>query len=215
MVGPGVVAPMRIGIVGAGHIGSSLATLFATAGHDVVVSNSRGPDTIQDLAGGPGGRVAVGTVHEAVTGADLVVEAIPFGRYGDLPADLLDGTVLVSASNYYPDRDGAIDLAGRSDTELLAEHVPGARVVKAFNTIWYVHLQTLGDPSKPLEERRAIPVASDDHDAKQLVMGLIDAIGFAPVDNGGLHEGGLRQMPDSPVYNKDVTAGGAREILGL
>jgi hypothetical protein len=206
---------MRIGIIGSGNIGSSLAALFAAAGHDVVMSNSRGPQSIADLAGGPGGRIGVGTVAEAVTGADLVAEAIPFGRYRDLPADLLDGTVLVSASNYYPGRDGAIDLGGRADTELVAAHLPGTRVVKAFNTIYFMHLRTQADGAKPLDERRAIPVAADDGSARRTVLDLVAQIGFGPVDNGGLHEGGLRQMVDTPVYNRDVTAAEARRILGV
>ena len=204
---------MDIGIIGAGSIGGTLATLAATAGHTVVVSNSRGPDTIAHLAGGPGGRVRVGTVDDAAAFGELVVEAIPFGRYRDLPVASLAGRVVVSASNYYPGRDGVIELDGRTDTELLAEHLSDSRVVKAFNTIYYVHLQTQGDPSRPPEQRRAIPLAGDDTAAKATVSGLVEELGFGPVDAGSLHDGGRRLMPGTPVYNVDVTAAEARHLL--
>lgn len=206
---------MQIGIIGAGNIGGTLATLVAAAGHDVLLSNSRGPATIADKAGGPGERIRVGTVADAAAFGDVVVEAIPFGRYADLPADALAGKVVVSAANYYPGRDGHIDLGGRSDTELIARHLTGSQVVKGFNTIYYVHLATQGDPAKPHDERRVIPVAGDDAIAKRTVLDLVDQLGFGGVDNGDLHTGGLRQMPDAPIYNRDVTAAEARRILGI
>jgi hypothetical protein len=203
-----------IGIIGAGNIGGTLATLLAAAGHDVLLSNSRGPESLADRAGGPGGRIRVGTVAEAAVAGDLVVEAIPFGRYRDLPADALTGRVLVSASNYYPGRDGEIDLEGRADTELVAAHLPGSRVVKAFNTIWSGHLASQGDVARPPDERRAIPIAADDADARRAVLDIVDRLGFGGVDNGSLHDGGLRQMPGTPVYNADITAAEARRLLG-
>jgi hypothetical protein len=206
---------MQIGIIGAGNIGGTLATLLATAGHDVLLSNSRGPGTLSDRAGGPGDRIRVGTVTDAAAVGDLVVEAIPFGRYAELPADALAGKVVISAANYYPGRDGSFDLAGRADTELVAEHLAASQVVKAFNTIYYIHLATQGDPSKPHDDRRVIPVAGDDAAAKRTVLDLVDQLGFGGVDNGDLHAGGLRQMPDTPIYNRDVTAAEGRRILGL
>ncbi|MGF1664532.1 MAG: NADPH-dependent F420 reductase [Kineosporiaceae bacterium] len=205
---------MTIGIIGAGNIGGTLATLLAAAGHEVLLSNSRGPESLADRAGGPGGRIRVGTVAEAAAAGDLVVEAIPFGRYRDLPADVLAGRIVVSASNYYPGRDGELDLAGRADTELVAAHLAGSRVVKAFNTIWSGHLAAQGDPARSHDERRAIPVAGDDPAARRTVLDLVDALGLGGVDNGGLHEGGLRQMPGTPVYNADITADEARRLLG-
>lgn len=206
---------MQIGIIGAGNIGGTLAPLFAAVGHDVLLSNSRGPATIADKAGGPGDRIRVGTVGDAAAFGDVVVEAIPFGRYVALPADALTGKVVISAANYYPGRDGDIDLGGRSDTELLAAHLAGSHVVKAFNTIYYVHLATQGDPSRATDERRVIPVAGDDVTAKRTVLDLVDQLGFGGVDNGDLHTGGLRQMPDAPIYNRDVTAAEGRRILGV
>lgn len=206
---------MQIGIIGAGNIGGTLATLLATTGHDVLLSNSRGPQSLAGRAGGPGDRIRVGTVEEAAAFGDVVVEAIPFGRYRDLPADALAGKVVVSAANFYPGRDGDIDLGGRADTELVAAHLAGSQVVKAFNTIYYVHLATQGDPSKPQDDRRVIPVAGDDAAAKRTVLDLVDQLGFGGVDNGDLHTGGLRQMPDTPIYNRDVTAAEGRRILGL
>lgn len=205
---------MQIGIIGAGNIGGTLATLFAAAGHDVLLS-SRHPDRIADRAGGPGGRIRVGTVADAASFGEIVAEAVPFGRYADLPADALAGKIVISASNYYPGRDGDIDLDGRADTELLAEHLSASRVVKAFNTIYHVHLREQGDPAKPHDERRIIPVAGDDEAARATVLDLVDQLGFGGVDNGDLHTGGLRQMPDAPIYNRDVTAAEGRRLLGL
>ncbi|MCU0494414.1 MAG: hypothetical protein MUD01_22730, partial [Chloroflexaceae bacterium] len=144
---------------------------------------------------------------------EVVIEAIPFGRYRDLPAAQLAGKIVVTASNYYPQRDGVIDLDRLAQSELVAQHLPGARVVKAFNTIWYQHLQTQGDRGKPLDERRVIFLAGDDAEAKAVIAGLIEEIGFGPLDIGSLHES-ARQEPGSPIYNKDMTVAEARAVLG-
>ncbi|PYE49951.1 NADPH-dependent F420 reductase [Deinococcus yavapaiensis] len=204
---------MKIGIIGSGHIGSTLARLLAARGHELALANSRGPDSLRELVATLGPNVRAASVREAASHGDVVIEAIPFGRLGDLPSDELAGKILVTAANYYPGRDGSIDLEGLAESQYTARLVPGARVVKAFNTIWFKHLAEQGDVSKPLEERRAIFVESDDEDAKRVVSSLIEEIGFAPVDGGTLADS-ARFQPDTPLYNQNVTAREARERLG-
>lgn len=203
---------MNIGIIGAGNIGGTLAALFARAGHKVYLSNSRGPETLEDKVVELGPNVAAVTARDAAAFGEVVLEAVPFGRYQDLPADVLAGKVVVSASNYYPNRDGSVDFRGLTQTGLIAEHLSGSRVVKAFNTIFWQHLRDQGDPSLPLAERRAIFIAGDDAAAKQVVTALIEALGFAAVDTGTLADSAA-QEPGSAIYNEDITAAEAEERL--
>lgn len=203
---------MNIGIIGSGNIGAGAAKLFAAAGHRVVVSNSRGPETLEGLVEEIGPGVRAGTVAEAAGFGKVVMEAIPFGRYGELPAEKLSGKIFVTASNYYPGRDGVLDLGGRASAELVQAHLPGARVVKAFNTIPFGRLRENGRPDAPVEERETIFLAGDDEEAKRIVSGLIEEIGFAPVDTGTLAES-RRQEPGSPVYNVPMKPEQARETL--
>ena len=203
---------VKIGIIGAGNIGGNAAKLFVGAGHEVVVSNSRGPETLAGLVGEIGGGARAVTVEEAADFGDVVLEALPFGRYQDLPADRLAGKIVVDASNYYPGRDGEIDLQGLTSTEALARHLSGSRVVKAFNTMYYETLATEGRPDASVGDRLVLFVAGDDEEAKGVVSGLIEDIGFAPVDTGPLESSG-RQEPGAPVYNTPVTPEQARELL--
>ncbi len=203
---------MNIGVIGSGNIGANAARLFAAAGHTVAISNSHGPETLESLVEGIGPGVRAATVEEAAGFGEVVMEAIPFGRYRSLPADRLAGKVFITASNYYPARDGALDLGGRASSELVAEHLPGAHVVKAFNTIYFVRLRDNGRPEAPPEEREVIFVSGDDGEAKGIVSGLIEDIGFAPVDAGTLAES-RRQEPGSPIYNVAMNPGQAREML--
>ena len=203
---------MDIGIIGAGNIGGTLAELFARVGHKVALSNSRGPETLHDKVAELGPNVTAMTAEDAAAFGDIVLEAVPFGRYRDLPVDLLHGKVVISASNYYPNRDGNIDFHGLTQTGLVAEHLQGARVVKAFNAIFWQHLRDQGDPNLPLTERRAILIAGDAAEAKQVVTDLVEELGFAVVDTGPL-SGSHVQEPGSAVYTKDVTALEARELL--
>jgi 8-hydroxy-5-deazaflavin:NADPH oxidoreductase len=203
---------VNIGVIGSGNIGATAARLFAAAGHQVAISNSRGPETLEDLVEeiGPGVRAA--TVEDAAGFGEVVMEAIPFGRYTSLPAERLAGKVFITASNYYPARDGELDLGGRASSELVAEHLSGARVVKAFNTIYFARLRDNGRPEAPVEKREVIFVSGDDGEAKGVVSGLIEEIGFAPVDVGTLAES-RRQEPGSPVYNVAMNPDQAREML--
>ena len=203
---------MKIGIIGAGMIGATLARLFAEQGHEVVISNSRGPQTLDAVVNEIGHGVRAMTAEKAADFGDIVVEAIPYGHYKDLPAILLAEKILISASNYYPDRDGIMDLNGRSQTELIALHLPATKVIKAFNTIWYQDLATQGDSSLPLGQRRVIFLAGDDEEAKMLVASLIEAIGFAPLDTGSLAHSKV-QEPGAAIYNVDMTLDEARALL--
>jgi hypothetical protein len=202
-----------IGIVGSGNIGRTLAELFVEAGHEIVISNSRGPESLSDLVTDLGDRACAGTVEDAATFGDVVVEAIPFGAYRDLPADALAGKIVVSASNYYPDRDGDIAFEGRSQTELVAAHLRDARVVKAFNTMHWETLRDESRPTEPASERLVLFLAGDDPEAKAVVSDLVAVIGFTPVDTGSLTEGGRRQEPGSPIYNDPMRPAEARARL--
>ncbi|HHP7239690.1 NADPH-dependent F420 reductase [Longibacter sp.] len=209
---------MTIGIIGAGHIGGTVAQLLVDDGHTVVLSNSRGPETLREQIQTLGPNATAKTSTEAAEMGDIVMEAIPFGRVTGLPSEALAGRILVTASNYYPDRDGrieAVDDGRLTQSEWTAEQVGGARVVKAFNTIYWQHLRDQGNASLPLDDRRVIPLAGDDRDAKARISELIESIGFAPLDMGSLREGGRRMEPGAPIYNKEWTLAEARTHLAI
>lgn len=207
---------MKIGIIGSGNIGATTARLFAGAGHEVTIANSRGPASLTELVQDIGPQARAETVEDAARTGDVVLVAIPLRAYPDLPAEAFAGKVVIDANNYYPQRDGEIaDLESGETTssELLARHLTGARVVKAFNTMNFRPLGSEGRPGAPRAERLAIYLAGDDGEAKAVVAGLIDEVGFAPVDMGSLHEGGARQQPGSPIYNNPMTASEAEAAV--
>ena len=208
---------MKIGIIGAGNIGGNAAKLFAKAGHEIAIANSRGPETLTDLVNEIGNNAKAVTVDEAAKFGEIVFVSIPLGKINELPTDGFDGKIVIDSNNYYPDRDGQIaelDSDEKTSSELLAEHLKGARIVKAFNTIWFEHLKTLGNKDLPLENRRVIFVAGDDADAKKTVSTLIEEIGFAAYDTGSLREGGKNQSPGTAIYNQNITLSEAPAILG-
>jgi len=207
---------VKIGIIGSGRIGSTAAQLFAGAGHEVAIANSRGPDSLQEQVARIGGSALATTVEEAAAFGDLVLVATPLKAVGDLPAAAFAGRIVVDANNYYPGRDGAIEALDEDRTtssELLAEHLGDARVVKAFNTMHHATLGSEGRPDAPREERLAMFVAADDAEAKQTVSGLIEDLGFAAVDTGTLADGGRRQQPGAAVYAKDLKLADAERAL--
>jgi hypothetical protein len=206
---------MKIGIIGAGNIGATLTRRFRAAGHDVAVANSRGPQTLQQLAAETGARAV--TVAEAVRDRDVVVVTIPEKNVPQLPKDLFlavpAGTVVVDTGNYYPrERDGRIEAieGGMPESAWVAQQI-GRPVVKAFNNIYAQHLFELGKP-KGAPGRIALPVAGDDPKAKAIVMQLVDEIGFDAVDTGTIAES-WRQQPGTPVYATDFDAAGVRKAL--
>ncbi len=203
---------MNIGIISAGHIGGTAARLFIDAGHEVAISNSRGPETLRGLVAELGPKARAVTPEEAARFGEVVLLAIPLKDYVTLPE--LSGKMAIDAMNYYPNRDGQIaplDAGEKTSSELVAEHLRGARVVKAFNTIWFEHLRRQGDTGKPVEQRRAIFVSGDDAEAKEVVSRLIEEIGFGAVDIGPLRDSAAQQ-PGSAVYNRDVTVAEARAL---
>ena len=208
---------MKIGIIGAGNIGANAAKLFIKAGHEIAIANSRGAETLKDLVTELGENARAVSIEEAAQFGELVFISIPFGKYKTLPADAFDGRIVIDSNNYYPDRDGSfaeLDENKTTSSEMLAEHLRGARIVKGFNTIWFEHLKTQGDVSLPVEERRAIFIAGDDAEAKETVARLIEEIGFAAIDTGDLRDGGATQEPDTAIYNRNLTASEAQAILG-
>jgi hypothetical protein len=206
---------MRIGIIGAGNIGGNLTRRFAALGHEVSVANSRGPETLADLAQETGASAVA--VTEAATGAEVVVVTIPEKNVPTLPAGILDGLapggVVIDTGNYYPQqRDGRIEEIenGTPESRWVAAQL-GHPVVKAFNGIYASHLLTEGKPAGS-PGRIALPVAGDDPTAKAVVIELLDQIGFDGVDAGGL-EDSWRQQPGTPVYGADLDADGVKRAL--
>ncbi len=206
---------MKIGIIGAGHIGGTLAEKFVEAGHLVGLSNAHGPQTLEMQAAQLGDSACPMTVADAEKFGELVVVAIPFGRYHDVPSEPLAGKIVVDTMNYYAQRDGhfpELEDDSTTSSELLQEHLARSRLVKAFNTMRWDHLKIEGrEPGDP--GRLAIAIAGDDDLAKHVVTGLIDQIGFDPVDAGRLAAGGLRLQPGSPVYAAHLGAEETRRRL--
>ena len=193
-----------LGIVGAGHIGSTLARLAVDAGVEVVIANSRGPETLAGLVAELGDSARAATAEEAARDGDLVVLTVPLKALGDLPVAAFDGQVVLDTGNYYPQRDGRItelDDASTTASELTARTLPGSRVVKVFNNIFFEHLGALARPDAPAgsEERSVLAIAGDDAEAKQAAVALLDTIGYDAVDAGPLDEG-WRFEPDTPAY---------------
>lgn len=208
---------MKIGTIGAGHIGGNSAKLFAEAGHEIAIANSRGPETLADLVNEISKNAKAVTVDEAINFGEIVMVSIPLGKIYELPSEGFEGKIVIDTNNYYPDRDGQIpelDSDEKTSSELLAEHLKGAKIVKAFNTIWFEHLKTQGNKDLPIEERRVIFVAGDDKESKNLVSNLIEEIGFAAYDMGSLREGGKNQEPNTAIYNRNLTTNEAAAILG-
>jgi len=203
-----------IGLIGAGHIGSQVARLAASHGYDVVISNSRGPDTLSELVKELGPRARAGTVDDAATAGDIVVVTIPLKNYRQVPAAPLAGKVVIDTNNYYPQRDGHIpELDDESTTtaELLQQHLPASKVVKAFNHIYAAQLTTDGRPAGT-PNRRALVIAGDDAGAKSVVTRLLDEFGFDTVDAGPLKEG-WRIQRDTPGYGPRRNAEELRKDL--
>ena len=190
-----------IGLIGSGKIGSTVARLAVDAGHDVVLSNSRGPETLKDLVEELGPRARAATAAEAAAVGDVVVVTIPLKAYRDVPAAPLAGKVVIDTNNYYPDRDGhfpELDDESTTTSELLQTHLPESHVVKAFNNIYFRHLAALPRPAGS-PDRTALPIAGDDPDAKAAVAALLDSFGYDTVDVGPLAEG-WRYQRDTSAY---------------
>jgi predicted dinucleotide-binding enzyme len=206
---------LRIGIIGAGNIGGTLTRRLTDLGHDVAVANSRGPESLADLAALTGAKAV--TASEAARDKDVVIVTIPEKHIPDLPSGLFDrardNLVVVDTGNYYPrQRDGRIGAIEDGLTESRwVEQQLGRPVVKAFNNIYAKHLMNLGKPAGD-PGRIALPVAGDDPAAKAVVIRLMDELGFDGVDAGSIAES-WRQQPGTPVYAKDYDAESLRYAL--
>jgi 8-hydroxy-5-deazaflavin:NADPH oxidoreductase len=205
---------MRIGIIGAGHIGGTLARRLVKLGHQVSIANSRGPETLRDLAAEIGA-IPV-TVTEAARSGEIVIVSIPERAVMDLPRDLFAGVpaevVVIDTGNYYPSRDGSIPAIeqGQPESAWVSEQL-GRPVIKVFNNIFFKSLLEKGKP-KGAARRVALPVAGDPPEARAKVLRLVDELGFDPVDASGLEES-WRQQPGTPCYTKDLDEPRLKEAL--
>jgi predicted dinucleotide-binding enzyme len=203
-----------IALIGAGHIGSQVARLSVGHGYHVVISNSRGPETLVALVDELGPHARAATAVDAARAGDIVVVTVPLKNYRQVPVEPLAGKIVIDTNNYYPQRDGHIpELENESTTtsELLQAHLPTSRVVKAFNHIYAAQLTTDGRPAGS-KDRRALVIAGDDRDAKATVTELLDQFGFDTVDAGPLKEG-WRIQRDTPGYGPRRTAEELRRDL--
>jgi predicted dinucleotide-binding enzyme len=190
-----------VGLIGSGMIGGTVARLSVAAGHQVVLSNSRGPDTLQDLAGQLGPLASAGTCAEAAGAGQIVVVSVPLRAALTLPAGPLAGRVVLDTCNYYPDRDGelaALDEGRETSSELVQQQLAGAAVVKVFNNIFFRHLLSLARPAGAAD-RSFLPIAGNDPAAKAAATAFLDSIGYGAVDAGQLAES-WRQEPGQPAY---------------
>jgi len=207
-------AMTTIGLIGAGRIGSQVARLSIANGYDVVISNSRGPETLAALVAELGPKARAATAAEAAKAGDLVVVTIPLKAYRTVPVEPLVGKTVLDTNNYYPQRDGHIPELDREEitsSELLQKHLPKSKVVKAFNHIQAAHLTTHAQ-LKGTENRRALVIAGDDRDAKGVVTKLLDQFGFDTVDAGSLKDS-WRIQPNTPGYGPRRNAQELRQDL--
>ena len=204
---------MKIGVIGAGFIGRAVAQLALAAGHEVMLSNSRGPQTMSSVLSGILG-VKVGSADDAAQFGDVVLVAIPLEHYRSVPAQWVEGKTVMDANNYYPNRDGHIPALDRFETttsRLLADHLPHSHVVKVFNAIFAPDLTQDARPHGA-PDRRALPVAADDATAKARVITLLDELGFDAVDAGGLDES-WRFERAKPAYCIPLDQAGLKAAL--
>ena len=193
--------PQTLGLIGSGMIGSTVARLAVAAGLEVVLSNSRDPETLADLVADLGGRARAATPAEAARAGDLVVAAIPVKAYEQLPAEALAGKTVLDTANYYPERDGhlaELDAGELTSSALMQRHLAGSQVIKAFNNITPHQLFTLARPADT-PDRSALPIAGDDAEAKTEAARLLDLLGYDAVDIGTLADS-WRSEPNTPVY---------------
>ena len=203
-----------IGIIGAGHIGSQLARLAVSCGYNVLISNSRGPETLTELVAELGPNARAVTALEAAKAGEIVVVTVPLKNYRAVPVAPLAGKIVIDTNNYYPQRDGHIpelDNESTTTSELLQAHLPHSKVVKAFNHIYAAELTSHGQPAGT-KNRRALVIAGDDLGAKAVVTRLLDQFGFDTVDAGPLKEG-WRIQRDTPGYGPRRTAEELRRDL--
>jgi predicted dinucleotide-binding enzyme len=206
---------MRIGIIGSGQIGGTLARRLTTLGHQVSIANSRGPESLTALANDTGATPV--SVVDAARAGEIVVLAIPTKAVSDLPRDMFanvtSGVIVIDTANYHPElRDGRIDAIDRGmiESRWVAQQIRRP-VIKAFNNVFATSLLEKGVP-KGMPGRIALSVCGDARDARDVVLRLVDALGFDPVDGGDL-ENSWRQHPGTPAYCQDLVAADLQRAL--
>ena len=205
---------MKIGIIGSGNIGGNIGKNWAKAGHEVMFS-SRHPEELKKMAEDVGAKV--GTTEEAAEFGDVILLAIPYGKVPDVAEQIgsLEGKILIDAGNPYPNRDGemaqkVIDDESQTATGYIASLFPGAKTVKAFNSVFY---EVFAEQAfQEGDERIAVQICGDDEQAKATVKQLINDMGFAPQDLGNLSQGALFE-PDAPLYNQNLKLPEAQKLL--
>jgi 8-hydroxy-5-deazaflavin:NADPH oxidoreductase len=202
-----------IGFIGSGHQGGTVARLAVAAGYDVVLSNSRGPDSLKNLVDELGQHARAAAPAEAAAAGDLVVVSVPPRAYETVPVQPLAGKAVLDTINYIPSRDGPIPGLGGalSSSEVLQRHLGTAHVVKVFNNITFWHLASLVRPAGA-PDRSALPIAGDDPAAKAAVTRFLDTIGYETVDTGPLDAGGRRFEFGTPAFVEPY--GGLRDRRG-
>lgn len=205
---------MKIGIIGAGYIGGNLAKLFVKAGHEVALANSRGPASLQHFADELGKNLHPMEAKDAIVFGAVVIVAFHWRNLDHMPVYDTTGRIVIDTTNPYKADGTFFDLQGDIPSTKVLEHFHGGKLVKAFNAIWYKHLAELGNTSVPPEERRVIPLAGDDTDAKKVVSTLIEDIGFGALDTGSLQTGSRLQGVDGILFGKELPLKEARGLVG-
>jgi 8-hydroxy-5-deazaflavin:NADPH oxidoreductase len=204
---------MKISIIGSGNIGGNLARLFVKAGHEVALANSRGPASLKSFADELGTKLHPVTLDEAIKYSDVIICSIPWRSVDSLPVFNVPDKIIIDTTNPYKSDGSIYNLGNDISSSKVLKHFTGAKLVKAFNTIWSKHLAENGNKKLPVADRRVIPVAGDDKDAKAKVSKLIEEIGFGPLDTGNLHDGSQLQGVQMVLYNRELTVKEAAEII--
>ncbi|GGC89943.1 NADP oxidoreductase [Chelatococcus reniformis] len=191
-----------IGIIGSGLVGKAIAHLAVAAGYRVVLSNSRGPESLAQLVEALGPLARAASVEQAIAAGDIVALAIPLATFETLPADTFAGKVVLDQTNYYPGmgdfRRADLDNGDLTSSELVQRHLRGAKVVKGIHNLGWHHMQYNARP-KGDSQRTTLPIAGDDAAAKQAVAHFLEAVGYDVVDAGSLADS-WRIEPNTPIY---------------
>jgi len=205
---------MKISIIGAGNIGGNLARLLVKAGYEVAIANSRGPASLKSFADELGNKLHPVDLENAIGYSDIIILAVHWRIIDSLPVfNKVNGKIIVDTTNPYKDDGSFYDLGDDISSSKVIKHFPGGTIVKAFNTIWFKHLAETGNIKLPVEERRVIPLAGDDANAKLKISKLIKEIGFGPLDTGSLKEGSKLQGVQGILYNRELTVKEAAALI--
>jgi hypothetical protein len=203
---------MKISIIGAGNIGGNLARLLVKAGYDIALVNSRGPASLKSFVDELGTKLHPLNLEDAIAYSDIIILSIHWRTIDSLPVINVPGKIIVDTTNPYKADGSFYDLGNDISSSRVKEHFPGGNIVKAFNTIWFKHLAESGNTNLPMDQRRVIPIAGDDSDAKAKISRLIEEIGFGPLDTGSLREGSKIQGIQGVLYNRQLTV---KEAIAL